>query len=87
MPGHGEAARPAVCQTSGGAQVAAATFPCFLEVLGTPGEYVPLVQDGVRRPVNLEYFWDTTITATPAAFEILIEGVEPGQPQPTANAA
>ena len=66
---------------------AASTFPCFLEVLGTPGEYVPLVQDGVRRPVNLEYFWDTTITATPAAFEILIEGVEPGQPQPTANAA
>lgn len=27
-------------------------------------------------PVRVEYFWDTTITATPAAIQIIIEGTE-----------
>lgn len=61
-------------------------FPVCLDVMGDPGEYMPIIQNGVRRNVVVEYFWDTTVTATPVSFNILAVGIEQGTPQPVATA-
>lgn len=50
-------------------------FPVVLDDLGSPADYVPLLENGARRDLKIEYFWDTTVNAT-AAFNILAEGIE-----------
>lgn len=53
-------------------------FPVVLDDLGDPGDYLPLFIDGVRQDAVLEFYWDTSLTATPAAFQILAIGLERG---------
>lgn len=60
-------------------------FAAFLDVLGEPGNLLPLVENGVRRPFQVRYFIDTTVAAA-SAFNILIEGVEAGDEKPSVKA-
>ena len=59
-------------------------FPCLLDTLGIPSDFIPLLENGVRRPLNVEYYYDTTVHAA-AVFDILVEGVEMGQRQAVAT--
>ena len=61
-------------------------FAAFLDVLGDPGQFLPLLENGVRRPFQIRYYLDTTIAAA-SAFNILLEGVEAGQSKPALKAA
>ncbi len=61
-------------------------FPVVLDDLGDDRDYPPLIDaNGVRRPIMVEYYWDTNVAAV-AAFDILVEGVERGAPSAVANA-
>jgi len=59
-------------------------FPVILDDMGIPSDFIPLLENGVRRPVNVEFYWDTTIAAV-STFNILLEGIEKGTPMPVAN--
>lgn len=59
-------------------------FPIILDDLGIPSDFIPLLENGVRRPLTIEYYYDTTVHDV-AAFDILVEGVEFGQRQAVAT--
>ncbi len=59
-------------------------FPVILDDLGIPSDFIPLLENGVRRPLNVEFYYDTTVHAA-AAFDILVEGVELGARAPVAT--
>lgn len=57
-------------------------FPAVLDDDGLPEDFWPLVESGARRPLKVEYYWDTGVTGTPVAFDIGVEGIERGAPSP-----
>ena len=56
-------------------------FPCLLDTLGIPSDFIPLLEGGVRRPLNIEY----NCTTGGTAFDILVEGVELAAKQAVAS--
>lgn len=61
-------------------------FAAFLDVLGDPGNLLPLLDGGIRRPFQIRYYLDSTVAAA-SAFSILVEGVEAGDAKPAVKAA
>jgi hypothetical protein len=60
-------------------------FPVILDDLGIPEDFHPLIVDGIKQPVKVEYYWDTDVAAV-AVFKILVEGLVRATPVPVATA-
>jgi hypothetical protein len=61
-------------------------FPVPLDLLGLPQEFIPLVENGVRRPLNIEFYWDSSLSTSYTAFSIYLEGIERGAPKQVGTA-
>lgn len=62
-----------------------AEFPVMFDVMGFASDFPSLIENGVRRPLNIEY--KIKSGATPAVIDILVEGLQRGAQTAVAAAA